>query len=314
MKSIFEKQAFPWMMLSLCLAAATVRGVDYDSALLEAVEAGDIQRAVESLDKGADLETRNKEGWTPLIIAIRKRSPDLARELVARGADVNGQSSSAIGSTVIHFATELDDPSFMNLLVRKGARVNALARNGHTPLYSAVINGKLKAALFLCSKGADTNAVIRNEHGRSYSMFFAAALSNNTNLLQMFWPSDDRVDKRNNTGSTALMEAAKQETPDVLRYLIAHGADVNAAGSHGHTALVYAGYNGQVENIKILLAAGADPWATATDSEDPDDPRGRYGAVSLAVQQNHPEAAQLLREAQSKKPQPQNPFGERSGY
>jgi ankyrin repeat protein len=106
------------------------------------------------------------------------------------------------------------------------------------------------------------------------------------------------LEKRCNDGSTTLMLAAKIAGPEMIKLLIAKGANVNATGPKGHTALIFAAYNGQLETVKLLLAAGANPSAKATDGDDPD--KKNYDAAYLAEQQGHPEIQQLIIEAQKR--------------
>ncbi len=66
------------------------------------------------------------------------------------------------------------------------------------------------------------------------------------------------VNTANNDGDTALMEAAEDASPEVVRMLIKHGANVNVADKDGNTALMVAADEGRTEVVRILLEAGAD--------------------------------------------------------
>ena len=57
---------------------------------------------------------------------------------------------------------------------------------------------------------------------------------------------------------TPLMEAASAGHTDIVRLLIAHGADVNAQSSSGNTPLMYACAGGHEEVVRVLLEAGAN--------------------------------------------------------
>ena len=56
---------------------------------------------------------------------------------------------------------------------------------------------------------------------------------------------------------TPLMEAASAGHTDIVRLLIAHGADVNAQSSSGNTPLMYACAGGHEDVVRVLLEAGA---------------------------------------------------------
>jgi len=45
------------------------------------------------INSGADINARDKNGWTPLMLALRYNQPDNAKELINRGADVNAKNS-----------------------------------------------------------------------------------------------------------------------------------------------------------------------------------------------------------------------------
>lgn len=67
------------------------------------------------------------------------------------------------------------------------------------------------------------------------------------------------VHTRNATGETALHHAAIQGNLEIVRLLLAAGAEPDLAGEHGFTPLHEAILQGHVEIIRQLLAAGADP-------------------------------------------------------
>jgi ankyrin repeat protein len=115
-------------------------------------------------------------------------------------------------------------------------------------------------------------------------------------MMKLLLEHGANKDATNNRGDSIVMHVSKLPQSAALKFLIDKGANVNTTGPKGHTALIYAAYNGQVENIKLLLVAGADPNATATGGDRPDS--ARYDAVYQAVVQEHPEAAELILQAQ----------------
>ena len=72
------------------------------------------------MEQGADLETRDAEGDTPLLIAVQRGNHRLARHLINHGADVNTRNTA--GQTVLQIANNLGLGDIAQLLVRNGAQ------------------------------------------------------------------------------------------------------------------------------------------------------------------------------------------------
>ncbi len=75
--------------------------------------------------------------------------------------DINVRRSD--GDSLIHLVAFVGGPDELDLLVRSGAKVNAIGDMGYTPLHLAAMDGRLKVAEKLLALGADPG--IRNEFG-----------------------------------------------------------------------------------------------------------------------------------------------------
>jgi ankyrin repeat protein len=299
-KACSAKCALALTFILLAVVPCSV-SADLDGGLWQAVERQDADAVKKLLAQGAKVDCRNAVGRTPLILAAEAGNLEITRVLVDSGADVNGRSQTPTGSTVLSFAVEKGNLKLVEFLLERGAKIDGQGNNGVTPLYYAVANDKLEAARFLLERGADPNKLaLRNNLGNLLTPLMAAVIKGNTNMVELLLARGARLEKRNNRGGTVLMEAAKQVPVEIIQLLLARGANVNATGPYGHTALIYSAYNGRTETAKLLLAAGADPLATATDSEDPDEPYGRYGADTLARQQGHRETQAIIVAAQER--------------
>ena len=98
------------------------------------------------------------------------------------------------------------------------------------------------------------------------------------------------------TGMTALMEAARRGHRPVIQLLLDARAKVSAATDQGRTALMFAAANGNVEAIRMLLRAGAD--VNAQTKRDADWSGGRT-ALFDAIKGGHPKAIQALLDARA---------------
>ena len=102
-------------------------------SIIRAAGTGNIEAVKQHLDAGVDVNTKNKQGRTPLSAAT---TTEIAELLIANGADVKVKTTT--GRTPLHNA---DTNGIAELLIAKGANVNALilsgSDQGKTPLDTA---------------------------------------------------------------------------------------------------------------------------------------------------------------------------------
>lgn len=105
-----------------------------------------------------DVEARNKAGESPLMIAALHGQLDMARELIAKGADVNKP-----GWTPLHYAATRGHLEIISLLLDNSAYIDAASPNGTTPLMMAASYGTPAAVKLLLDEGADPT--LKNQQG-----------------------------------------------------------------------------------------------------------------------------------------------------
>ena len=95
-------------------------------------------------------ETRNATDESPLMMAALKGHTELARQLIARDADVNKP-----GWTPLHYAATSGHLDMIRLLLEEHAFIDAQSPNGTTPLMMAASYGSPEAVKLLVEEGAD---------------------------------------------------------------------------------------------------------------------------------------------------------------
>lgn len=106
------------------------------------------------------VETRNATDESPLMMAALKGYTDVAKELIAKDADVNKP-----GWAPLHYAASGGHLDTMRLLLDNDAFIDAQSPNGTTPLMMAAAYGTPEAVKLLIDAGADVN--MRNQKGLS---------------------------------------------------------------------------------------------------------------------------------------------------
>lgn len=159
--------------LNVCEAAATgqterVRAlVKQDAALVNtfstdgfaplslAVFFGHQSTVAALLAAGAEVNIASRETMkvTPLHSAAAARQLEIARVLLAHGADVNARQADS-GFTPLHEAAANGDLELAKLLLEKGADINARMKDGQTPLASALSRSQPEMAEWLRQRGA----------------------------------------------------------------------------------------------------------------------------------------------------------------
>jgi uncharacterized protein len=255
-------------------ADANHRSPSGESVLMAAARTGDPELVDLLLSSGADPNARGSAyGETALMLAAAANQPDAIRALVAHGAEVDARSTELRYSkdrfglegvltilphgswTALMYAAREGSVDAARALKQSGANLNLTDPDGTTALCFAILNGHYDTAALLVESGADPNL---GDHARMAALY--AAVDMNT-LGEVYGrpprPSQDK--------STAL---------DLMKVLLAHGADPNARltgpalqRAHtpgeptlgaGATPLMRAAKNGDASAIELLIEHGAN--------------------------------------------------------
>lgn len=213
--------------------------------LINAAADGDIDKVIETLNKGVNVNASFRRddselsGMTALMVASSRGYSNMVAELIKRGANVNLKHYS--GETALMFAAAKGDAKIVKALVRAGANPNVKVVSFHageiTPLSSAINSGseqRVEVVSILISGKAQINP-----EGKFLISPLMHAVGD-LEIVKLLIANGADVNQKNVRGATALMAAAIDGPAAVVRYLLEQGADVNARDEDGTTALMCA--------------------------------------------------------------------------
>jgi ankyrin repeat protein len=235
---------------AVAVPAAAVAGSARD--LIDAASRGDIAVVQALLTKGADVDAKDNDGQTALLLASYKGNLQLVQLLLANGADVNTKANE--GMTALMGASLAGSLQVVRELLARKAEVNAKMDSGKTALSLAANEGHIEVVKVLLDNGVDVNA--KWNDGETALISFS--ISGHLDLVQSLLAKGAEIDARSKGGMTAMMFAAGSGHLEVLQELLAKGAAVDAKMNNGVTELMVASANGQLEVVRALLAKGAD--------------------------------------------------------
>jgi ankyrin repeat protein len=129
----------------------------------EACALGDLERAMALVARDPKLvDAYSGDGFSPLGLAVFFGHEEIARRLVAAGADVNRPSRNAIRVAPLHSAVESGSLALLDLLLEHGARPDAVEFLEATPLHSAAARGNKEMVERLLRAGADPHRKTRD--------------------------------------------------------------------------------------------------------------------------------------------------------
>jgi ankyrin repeat protein len=231
-------------------------------SLVAAIRDGDAPEVRKLLDDGADVNARDPEGNTPLILASFYASPEFVVLLLEKGADPNAANRTGV-TALIRAATNYEKT---RLLVDAGAKVRVRTADlGNTPLILAARRpGNSRTVKLLLEQGA--SAIEHNNVG--VSPIIAGAASGDPETVRLLLDAGAKADDFPRSDDpratdfaagfrTPLMWAAYHNDVRMVRLLFDHGADPNQSTYFGNP-LSQACWNDGFEAAEWLIERGAN--------------------------------------------------------
>lgn len=227
------------------------------------------------LKHGASFEAAPGDS-TPLHSMARYGHVEFAEMLLRDGADVGAADDN--GDTPVHAAADRDSVTMVTmfeLLVKHGGDLNHRNLKDETPLGVAISNHKFEVAQWMLRNCANVHSTRVEGQPALHWMAdfgqdeFAKLLLDHgidpDKSLPLDWPidgADGHVDGERSQDvltNTPLILAATKGHTQIVKMLVAAGANINGKGIHGTTALLSAATTAPLELTEVLLANGADP-------------------------------------------------------
>jgi ankyrin repeat protein len=218
----------------------TMKGVT--TALMLAAETRHDLVARLLIKSGATVNanTETDHGMEMLANAVNGGIEWLVCLLIDKGADVNVRIDKDNNTVLMHAIRSLHDTSsVVQLILEKGAEVDAMNNWGHTALWIA-------ASMI---HGGTNDAEINSSN---YSALWAAADMTRARNARLLIENGANVNTKANNGWTPLMWAARGGIDWLVRLLIEKGADINARNNDGDTALMWAELEGHKHVVRLL--------------------------------------------------------------
>ncbi len=224
--------------------------------LFLAVGPGNIQGVEALLKRGADPNARNSLEMTPLHIAAAAAPSRILELLLQAGGKLDATSPY---STPLMFACLTGNVPNIQLLLSRGASVTVQRPDGITPLMLACRDGLPDIVGELLRRKANPNA--KDSDGATPLIY--AAREGHADVGRILLDAGVPVDRADDHGWTPLMYAARNGNADFVKLLLDKGANPNARDEKKRTPLLLAAtYGDHPDVIRALLAGGADVRAT----------------------------------------------------
>uniref|UniRef100_A0A671RV59 Ankyrin-3-like n=1 Tax=Sinocyclocheilus anshuiensis TaxID=1608454 RepID=A0A671RV59_9TELE len=239
------------------------------------------------LDRGAPILSKTKNGLSPLHMATQGDHLNCVQLLLHHNVPVDDVTNDYL--TALHVAAHCGHYKVAQVLVDKKANPNAKALNGFTPLHIACKKNRIKVMELLLKHGASIQAVTEVREQDFFFSEYLLYICRACFTMHFDLNSLITLNGRNFAyvfrGETALHMAARAGQANVVKFLVANGADVDAKAKDDQTPLHISSRLGKPDIVQQLLQHGASPDATTTSG---------YTPLHLAARDGHRDMASIL--------------------
>jgi ankyrin repeat protein len=241
-----------------------------ETALMLASHSGNPAAVKLLLDRGAEPNIQQFRGQTALMWASAEGHAEVVELLLARGADPGLSTAAAAkaerrppgGMTALLFAARQGRLDAARALLDGGADIDQAGADTTSPLLIAVVNGHYDLAQLLIERGASPN--VADANGRT--PLYAAVDLRNVQWSQA--PAPELPQAAHLAMITKLLDAGADPALKITGKVGHRGSfDMRWADLLGGTAFSRAAWNGDIEVMRLLLARGADPNVVTEQGE-----------------------------------------------
>ncbi|XP_058879598.1 kinase D-interacting substrate of 220 kDa B-like isoform X3 [Acipenser ruthenus] len=273
---------------SVCLSALDPEGtLEMASlvtrSLLSFVEEENMAEIRAFLEKCKEVDERNENGQTPLMLAAEQGNLEIVQELLKKGANINLEDTD--NWTALISASKEGHIDVVKELLRNNANLEHRDSGGWTALMWAAYKGRTEVTSMLLEKGSNPNIT-----GQQYSVYpiIWAAGRGHAEIVHLLLEHGAKVNCSDKYGTTPLIWAARKGHYDSVKHLLENGADVDQEGANSMTALIVAVKSGYIDVVKELLKR--NPNVNMTDKDG-------NTALMIAAKEGHTEIVQDLLDA-----------------
>ncbi|XP_056251295.1 ankyrin-3-like isoform X33 [Seriola aureovittata] len=276
------------------------RKSDSNASYLRAARAGNLEKVLDYLKSGVEINICNQNGLNALHLASKEGHVEVVAELLKLGAAVDAATKK--GNTALHIASLAGQTEVVKELVTNGANVNAQSQNGFTPLYMAAQENHLEVVRFLLENSASQSmatedgftplaVALQQGHDQVVSLLLEndtkgkvrlpalhiAARKDDTKAAALLLQNDHNADveskmmvnRTTESGFTPLHIAAHYGNINVATLLLNRGAAVDFMARNDITPLHVAAKRGNSNMVKLLLDRGSKIDAKTKDGLTP---------------------------------------------
>jgi uncharacterized protein len=269
----------PLFTTSIFAADKGVAQRERDAELIAAAWENDVERARQLIAKGADVNAKDSTQQSAYLIATSEGYSELLALTFEYGADV--RSLDSYNGTGLIRAAERGHAMVVGRLLREGIDPNHVNRLGWTALHEAIILGKgddryVDTVRLLVAGGAD----LELRSARDGVLPLAHADSHHQTAIAMTLSA--ALESKGSADPNAdLLAAASTGDADAVAIALRLGADIEARDSRARTPLLLAVENDNVAAARLLVAFGADPNAVDAQHDTPWLVTGVTGSVAM---------------------------------
>uniref|UniRef100_A0A674NFT6 Death-associated protein kinase 1 n=1 Tax=Takifugu rubripes TaxID=31033 RepID=A0A674NFT6_TAKRU len=194
-----------------------------------------------------DVNQPNKHGTPPLLIAAGCGNIQIIEVLMRKGAEI--QAGDKSGANAIYYAARHGHVETLKFLHEKKCPLDIQDKSGETALHVAARYGNVDVVSYLCSIRANPDLADREQE----TPLHCAAWHGYSTVARALCQAGCHVNAKNREGESPLLTASARGFVDIVECLVEHRATLEASDKDGHTALHLAVRRCQVDVVRCLL-------------------------------------------------------------